>query len=172
MSFLSWLVGGDFNEVISLSEKEGGAVRHEFLMNNFCTALEDFGLKDLGFEGPRFTWTNQWKAYHLVKEHMDRCAHNDDCLEVVRNSWAAADGRNSIQRVVNHLGACSSSLRRWNGNNKWNLQKNIEAKKRELVELDGMSEEIDWKLRNIVKVELEEPLRYEETFWKQRLKVS
>lgn len=46
---------GDFNEIIFHHEKSGGNLRSEKLMHNFRTALEHYGLKDLGHEGNFFT---------------------------------------------------------------------------------------------------------------------
>lgn len=45
-----WLVIGDFSEILFHHEKSGGNLRSEKLMHNFRTALEHYGLKDLGHE--------------------------------------------------------------------------------------------------------------------------
>ena len=46
---------GDFNEITSLSEKEGGAPRCERLMDSFREAMDTCALRDLGFKGSIFT---------------------------------------------------------------------------------------------------------------------
>lgn len=53
----AWLILGDFNEVLHLSEKWGewGDRDHsEKQMNDFCQALANCELKDLGFKGSRY----------------------------------------------------------------------------------------------------------------------
>ncbi|KAK3189241.1 hypothetical protein Dsin_028802 [Dipteronia sinensis] len=105
--------------------------------------------------------------------HHELCWEDkEDCKKVVRNSWHAADGRSNMQRVINRLGACSTSLKSWNGKNRLNMNKAIMAKKKDLVRLDGMDRVVDWKQRNSVEKDLDELLRCEETFWKQRSGVS
>ncbi|TXG69190.1 hypothetical protein EZV62_004125 [Acer yangbiense] len=82
MSPLPWFVGGDFNEIVGLSEKVGGNTRHECFMGNFQEALEDCGLRDLGFLGPRFTWSNRRDSEHAIQERLDRCVGNTGWLDL------------------------------------------------------------------------------------------
>lgn len=49
---LPWLVTGDFNEILCNAKKSGGPPRGATQVLNFCRALVDCGLKDLGFCGP------------------------------------------------------------------------------------------------------------------------
>lgn len=49
-----WVVGGDFNEVLSNEEKTG-APRPERQMMAFRETLDECGLRDLGFNGHKFT---------------------------------------------------------------------------------------------------------------------
>lgn len=51
-----WYVGGDFNEILNSSEKEGGIDRSPGLMNNFNNALMECQLIDLGFIGYPYTF--------------------------------------------------------------------------------------------------------------------
>jgi exonuclease III len=53
-----WVCIGDFNEVVDLSEIWGARGRARSQMTAFQNALENCGLADLGFSGPKFTWTN------------------------------------------------------------------------------------------------------------------
>lgn len=50
---------GDFNEIRSQSEKEGGAPRANMQMAQFNEAINFCGLKEVGFIGPAFTWLYQ-----------------------------------------------------------------------------------------------------------------
>ncbi|CAN0925605.1 hypothetical protein LINGRAHAP2_LOCUS34855 [Linum grandiflorum] len=50
-----WRFTGDFNQICSSAEKSGGRLRSEFQLTGFNNALEDCGLRDLGFIGYPFT---------------------------------------------------------------------------------------------------------------------
>lgn len=49
---------GDFNEIMSLTEKSGGPLRNHFQMQAFRTVICDCNLEDLGVVGGNFTWSN------------------------------------------------------------------------------------------------------------------
>lgn len=66
-SSLPWLVAGDFNEILSNSEKSGGPPRGAAPMARFRGALVDCGLTDMGFSSSKFTWSNRF-----TKERLDR----------------------------------------------------------------------------------------------------
>jgi hypothetical protein len=53
-----WLCVRDFNEVVQMSEIQGTNYRPRWQMEDFQRGLEDSGLHDLGFQGPKFTWSN------------------------------------------------------------------------------------------------------------------
>jgi len=55
---LPWFCVGDFNEIVKLEEKMGGASRLERQMVAFREALDFCGVRDLGFVGSPFTWCN------------------------------------------------------------------------------------------------------------------
>ena len=65
---IPWLCVGDFNEITCQNEKVGGNRRCEAQMEAFRTTLEDCHLSDLGFSGPRFTWSNKHQDGSLVQE--------------------------------------------------------------------------------------------------------
>lgn len=62
---LPWLVTGDFNEIGFAHEKQGGRVASVSRLLFFQQCMDAFGLQDLGFQGPNFTWTNEgeWENY-------------------------------------------------------------------------------------------------------------
>ena len=67
-----WVCVGDFNEVLSLTEKCGGNSRQEHLMQAFQETLDDCALTDMGYFGPKFTWSNCQEEDALIKERLDR----------------------------------------------------------------------------------------------------
>ena len=63
-----WLCIGDFNEVLYMSEKWGGGRRSNSQMRNFQIAMEYCDFSDLGFKGPKFTWSNCRGEKDFIKE--------------------------------------------------------------------------------------------------------
>ena len=57
---LPWCCFGDFNELLEVKEKNGGAQRSHNLMQSFRDVLDDCRFVDLGYSGPEFTW-NGWQ---------------------------------------------------------------------------------------------------------------
>ena len=75
----SWLLLGDFNDMMSEEEKLGGLPINRTRMTTFRNCLDNCRLIDLGFHGPRFTWTNKspvWQA--TIRERLDRGVANTD----------------------------------------------------------------------------------------------
>ncbi|KAK3211530.1 hypothetical protein Dsin_016236, partial [Dipteronia sinensis] len=48
---------GDFNEVCYDSEKIGGLSKKWSAMADFRESIEESQLEDIGFRGPKFTWS-------------------------------------------------------------------------------------------------------------------
>ncbi|KAK4252766.1 hypothetical protein QN277_014312 [Acacia crassicarpa] len=71
----SWLVVGDFNDLLSQSEKEGGNPRAMRKIINFQGFLSDCNLMDLEFKGSQFTWCNK-RDGAIVRERLDRALGN------------------------------------------------------------------------------------------------
>ena len=55
-SALPWLYIGDFNEISSAIEKEGGNIRLARQMTWFCDVIHYYGFHDLGFHGVPYNW--------------------------------------------------------------------------------------------------------------------
>lgn len=68
---LPWVIAGDFNEPLFANEKFGG--RHVFINKAllFKECLDTCNMIDLGFLGPRYTWTNQREVGDLIQERLD-----------------------------------------------------------------------------------------------------
>ncbi|KAG4109648.1 hypothetical protein ERO13_1Z049493v2 [Gossypium hirsutum] len=76
-----WIVGGDFNAILNLSEKEGGRSKPKVLMEDFCNILEELKLTDIKPCNGWFTWTNNREGDRLVKERLDRFFASDVILD-------------------------------------------------------------------------------------------
>ena len=63
---------GDFNEPLLNEDKFGGramSVNRSLLFKEY---LDNCGMIDIGFSGPRFTWTNKREVQALIQERIDR----------------------------------------------------------------------------------------------------
>ena len=70
---LPWVLLGDFNDMISDEEKLGGLPVNRTRMSAFRNCMDNCGLIDLGFHGPRYTWTNKSPCWHTtIREWLDR----------------------------------------------------------------------------------------------------
>ena len=101
---LPWLCMGDFNEIVSDSEKLGGNLRSPKQMERFWDAINRCRFRDLGCVGPCFTWnkiftngdswwvrldralaTTEWFSNfaHAKLHHLSTTA-SDHCILVLR----------------------------------------------------------------------------------------
>ena len=69
---LPWAVMGDFNEMISNDEKFGGNPVCRRRIHAYTECMDYCQLMDLGFSGPKFTWTNMRGVSDLIQERLDR----------------------------------------------------------------------------------------------------
>ena len=73
---LSWLLLGDFNEVLSSDDKLGGRQVNLNRALDFKACLDSSNLLDLRFSGLKFTWSNHRQVLDLILERIDRCFAN------------------------------------------------------------------------------------------------
>ncbi|XP_021828885.1 uncharacterized protein LOC110769256, partial [Prunus avium] len=66
---LPWLLAGDFNDMLNKSDKLGGAPIRR--LRGFKPWFDQHAMCDLGFSGPKYTWTNK-----KVLERIDRAVCN------------------------------------------------------------------------------------------------
>lgn len=71
-----WLCYGDFNEILSIEEKQGRLLRPPRPMLDFREALLFCGIVDLGYRGNTFTWDNGRLGKDLLQERLDRVCAN------------------------------------------------------------------------------------------------
>jgi hypothetical protein len=77
-----WLCIGDFNIILSQSEKYGGRPFACSSHDPFRGFLDSFGMIDLGFSGNPFTWSNKRQDHHLIKECLDRGIANPNWVHL------------------------------------------------------------------------------------------
>jgi ribonuclease HI len=83
---IPWVCIGDFNEVLTTSEKLGGSGRANSQMVAFRQTLEFCELTDLGYRGPKFTWSNCQEGSNFIKERLDRGVANAEWRDLFPNS--------------------------------------------------------------------------------------
>ncbi|XP_028109543.1 uncharacterized protein LOC114308200 [Camellia sinensis] len=67
-----WLIMGDFNELLTSLDKFGGRPINLSRALKFKECMDHCGMLDLGFSGPKFTWTNLRNIGALIRERLDR----------------------------------------------------------------------------------------------------
>lgn len=67
-----WLIGGDFNEVLTANDKWGGRHVNNNRADIFWSCINNCNLFDLGFKGSKYTWSNKRTRNDLILERLDR----------------------------------------------------------------------------------------------------
>ncbi|XP_042029672.1 uncharacterized protein LOC121776553 [Salvia splendens] len=62
-----WLIGGDFNTILSLGDRTGSDTNRQAEMLDFAETIEDCQLLDSGYDGAEYTW-----AKNGLFERLDR----------------------------------------------------------------------------------------------------
>ena len=73
---LPWLMMGDFNEILSGEDKFGGRQINLNKALEFKNCIDACNFIDLGFLGPKYTWSNLRQISNLILERIDRCFAN------------------------------------------------------------------------------------------------
>ncbi|XP_028784473.1 uncharacterized protein LOC114740485 [Neltuma alba] len=74
----SWICSGDFNDVLSISEKVGRIPADIRRIMNFQCMLADCQLMDLDYHGAWYTWCNRRLGTDHIKERLDRAFGNTE----------------------------------------------------------------------------------------------
>lgn len=62
----AWCIGGDFNEVLNLEEKNDNG-RKTRGMRDFSEFIDNQGLRNLPLSSPKFTWSNLLENLRISK---------------------------------------------------------------------------------------------------------
>lgn len=77
---LPWFVGGDFIEILHSGEKKSGRICGPSQMSAFNSTLTECGSSNIGFEGFRYTWTNNRRVPGTVRCRLDRVCVNEEAI--------------------------------------------------------------------------------------------
>lgn len=80
-----WLCIGDFNDILVSHEKEWGKHKIFGKMQHFQNMVNQCGFIDLGFNGPKFTWSNKRDTQVHVWERLDRAFANAKWIRLYEN---------------------------------------------------------------------------------------
>ena len=83
---MPWACLGDFNEILSTTEKARGLDRSQQQMKGFREAINICNFQDMGYEGPDFTWCNQRHGRGRIQLRLDRVLATMDWIEHYQNS--------------------------------------------------------------------------------------
>ncbi|XP_016485954.1 uncharacterized protein LOC107806332 [Nicotiana tabacum] len=94
-----WCIGGDFNVILDSDKKKGGRPHRMNKSLEFSNCMDNCGMMDLGFVGPKYTWCNNWDPRRRIWKRLDRVFINDDWSRIFQNN------------IVNHLARIGSDHR-------------------------------------------------------------
>nr|XP_023870330.1 uncharacterized protein LOC111982945 [Quercus suber] len=128
---LSWALMGDFNEVLNEEEKSGGNSMSHRRVGAIRDCMNVCHILDLGFSGPKFTWTNKREFGNLIQCRLDRpfrfqsiwLSHTEFPM-VVRDAWAGQD-----DNLPMAISGFTLKVQKWNKE----VFGNVYAKKRQIM---------------------------------------
>jgi hypothetical protein len=77
----NWILGGDFNMILSLEEKTGGSKRLEQDSGKFKTLIEHLKLVDIENSNGTFTWSNRRSGNQHIACRLDRFLVAEELME-------------------------------------------------------------------------------------------
>ncbi|XP_027082559.1 uncharacterized protein [Coffea arabica] len=116
-----WMVVGDFNEVISSEEKQGGRPLGRASQSSLAQILLQGGLMDMDCSGPSLTWSNCRKGIGSVRKRLDRAL----CNNLWRAQFQEAVVKHMVRTHSDHhpLQVCLEGVpRRTNGEKPFRLE--------------------------------------------------
>jgi len=66
-----WLLGGYFNNILTLEEKSGGLKCLDQDNNMFLHLIDNLNLIDIDTKNGSFTWSNKWAGIQNITSRMD-----------------------------------------------------------------------------------------------------
>jgi hypothetical protein len=128
-----WLCMGDFNEILSISERSGEVLGSTRRMQDFSDVVNRCGLVDLGFRGIPFTWENRRDGEALIQKRLDRALANAawlDCFNLCSVSHVVCSYSDHVPLLL-HMDTstrhCQPKRRPRKFEEKWSLHPECEA---------------------------------------------
>ncbi|XP_042009207.1 uncharacterized protein LOC121757788 [Salvia splendens] len=187
-----WLIGGDFNTLISETERQGGSHNRYRAMLDFVEAIEDCQLLDPGFDGPKFTWARGpsekgWiesssgkvgTAYSAAPESLTSPEFLPTTAPFLSNALHLLQhldllsGYHGMRNLQLKLTRTKGALKRWNKEVFGNLFANLRKAEEEAVKaqelFDTTPSPANRLKMNRATAEYILQVRMEEDFWKQK----
>ncbi|KAL0427612.1 UNVERIFIED_CONTAM: hypothetical protein Slati_2936000 [Sesamum latifolium] len=156
-----WMIGGDFNTILSTSERSDGAYPTHHSIEQFGEAIFDCGLVDMSFEGSRYTWTD-----HRLRER------HANFLEVIEKCWKMPVVEQGMLKLKIKLTRLKQHLKQWNKDVFGNLFHNISqadlaVQQAEKAYDTNPSDDNLLDMNRIMAI-YQNVLAAEEDFWKQK----
>ncbi|KAL5772206.1 hypothetical protein ACOSQ2_012130 [Xanthoceras sorbifolium] len=89
----------------------------------------------------------------------------DECLNLVKSSWAYGIADDSLQQVLGKLGKCTASLDGWNKKKKKMLSHQLVRLRKEMATVNERLAEFGWSYLRDLETKLDILLSEEEQFW-------
>ena len=94
-----WICAGDFNEALHGDEHMGFKNRNENQMDLFRDCIDECGLLDIRYIGPKFAWSNRQHGGMNIRVRLDRALANSEFLKRFDNCFV----ENIITTSSDHL---------------------------------------------------------------------
>ncbi|XP_060210653.1 uncharacterized protein LOC132637604 [Lycium barbarum] len=105
---LPWIIGGDFNVIVSDEEKQGGLPVSSNETLDFSNCIQSCGLIDVGFSGSKFTWWNGRTEEDYIFKRLDRILVNQQVLDIMPSTTVTHMIRHGSDHAALHL-ECNSN---------------------------------------------------------------
>uniref|UniRef100_A0A803P8W5 Reverse transcriptase domain-containing protein n=1 Tax=Cannabis sativa TaxID=3483 RepID=A0A803P8W5_CANSA len=163
------LIMGDFNELLSNDDKEGGPLRRESLMEEFRRTVDFCNLTPLAYSGDKYTWTNRHFSGVLIKERLDRGFINATWIGQLDIITAG-----TLTNLLQNISACSSALQHWHNGKYGQMKKDINTAQFRAASLHNSMDNSPDHTAQVLDAEkiLDDLLEKEELYWHQRARVD
>ncbi|XP_060211886.1 uncharacterized protein LOC132639461 [Lycium barbarum] len=163
-----WIIGGDFNTVLHIWDREEGNTVTSNEIQDFSDCITNLQLNELNWRGEYFTWTNKQHGTDRIYSRIDRIFGNGD--------WMMQWGNGKMEDIWEKLKALKPVLKKLNTDHFKGITKHIEQAR---IELQEVQKAITWKCNEAllnkekeVLLNLERWSLIEESAFKQKSKAN
>ncbi|KAL4279770.1 hypothetical protein GQ457_03G020260 [Hibiscus cannabinus] len=126
---MAWVLGGDFNSIVSSDERIGGSRRRIGVSAKFDDFIQQSRLNDLGFHGPKFTWKRGVTFSRIGSDHRPVLLLTEQSVEPSRKAsfkylaaWQSNRGFEEMltatwkpgEPIVNNISNFQVEASKWN----------------------------------------------------------